>query len=250
MHLANPVSAAITATASSSNTSATISSCAPKRQPTMSLITASPRLSSACCLRTTLSAINDNYLNVQQTSSQRSLIAANCTAGATYDHRDRKAHSGAQTRQSAAARPHGRARALHPHRCRHASPPRNFIRSRRCPRPYRRALLPRVAALRSFKASRRRTGCQLPHSRRYRLLPEGYSICLVFLKLFERVYAALTAALLSPVKAVAKPRNQYRPNSNVSTSASSMISIRSSTPSASKQHDRRHNENKILGQGA
>ena len=34
---------------------------------------------------------------------------------------------------------------------------------------------------------------KLPHSRRYRLLPEGYSICLVFLKLFERVYAPLTA---------------------------------------------------------
>ena len=38
---------------------------------------------------------------------------------------------------------------------------------------------------------------KLPHSRRYRLLPEGYSICLVFLKLFERVYAPLTAGLLS-----------------------------------------------------
>jgi len=30
-----------------------------------------------------------------------------------------------------------------------------------------------------------------------RLLPHGYSICLVFLKLFERIYAPLTAALLS-----------------------------------------------------
>ena len=39
------------------------------------------------------------------------------------------------------------------------------------------------------------------HSRRYRLLPSGYSICLVFLKLFERVYAPLTAGLFSPIKA-------------------------------------------------
>jgi hypothetical protein len=39
---------------------------------------------------------------------------------------------------------------------------------------------------------------KLPHSRRYRLLPEGYSICLVFLKLFERIYAPLTAGLLQP----------------------------------------------------
>jgi len=38
-------------------------------------------------------------------------------------------------------------------------------------------------------------------SRRCRLLPEGYSIRLVFVKLFERVYAPLTAGLLSPVKA-------------------------------------------------
>jgi hypothetical protein len=40
---------------------------------------------------------------------------------------------------------------------------------------------------------------KLPHSRRYRLLSEGYSICLVFLKLFERIYAPLTAGLLQPI---------------------------------------------------
>ena len=39
---------------------------------------------------------------------------------------------------------------------------------------------------------------KLPHSRRYRLLPNGYRICLVFLKLFERIYAPLTAGLLRP----------------------------------------------------
>jgi hypothetical protein len=41
----------------------------------------------------------------------------------------------------------------------------------------------------------------LPHSRRYRLLPEGYRLCLLFLKLFERIYAPLTAGLLRPVLA-------------------------------------------------
>jgi hypothetical protein len=51
---------------------------------------------------------------------------------------------------------------------------------------------------------------KLPHSRRYRLLPNGYSICLVFLKLFERIYAPLTAGLLSPVKADAKLETQRR----------------------------------------
>jgi hypothetical protein len=42
---------------------------------------------------------------------------------------------------------------------------------------------------------------KLPHSRRYRLLPQGYRICVLFLKLFERVYAPLTAGLLRPVAA-------------------------------------------------
>jgi hypothetical protein len=40
---------------------------------------------------------------------------------------------------------------------------------------------------------------KVEHSRRYRLLPEGYQICVLFLKLFERVYAPLTAGLLRPV---------------------------------------------------
>jgi len=51
---------------------------------------------------------------------------------------------------------------------------------------------------------------KLPHSRRYRLLPSGYSICLIFLKLFDRVYAPLTSGLLSPVRADAKLHSQRR----------------------------------------
>ena len=39
---------------------------------------------------------------------------------------------------------------------------------------------------------------KIPHSRRYRLAGKGYSVCLIFLKLFERVYAPLTAGLLKP----------------------------------------------------
>jgi hypothetical protein len=39
---------------------------------------------------------------------------------------------------------------------------------------------------------------KLPHSRRYRLAHQGYSICVLFLKLFERIYAPLTAGLLQP----------------------------------------------------
>src|SRR6516225_6813770 len=51
---------------------------------------------------------------------------------------------------------------------------------------------------------------KLTNSRRYQLLPHGYSICLVFLKLFERVYAPLTAGLLSPIKGDAKLESKRR----------------------------------------
>jgi hypothetical protein len=49
---------------------------------------------------------------------------------------------------------------------------------------------------------------KIPHSRRYRLRPEGYRLCLVFLKLFERIYAPLTAGLLRPVAADAQLHQQ------------------------------------------
>jgi hypothetical protein len=39
---------------------------------------------------------------------------------------------------------------------------------------------------------------KLPHSHRYRLLAHGYQVCLVFLKLFHRIYAPLSAGILNP----------------------------------------------------
>src|SRR6266702_1424676 len=42
---------------------------------------------------------------------------------------------------------------------------------------------------------------KIPHSRRYRLLPHVYQICLVFLKLYEKIYAPLTAGILQPFAA-------------------------------------------------
>jgi hypothetical protein len=61
----------------------------------------------------------------------------------------------------------------------------------------------RLASLRYDLSKLRAKGLveRVLHSRRYRLLPHGYSICLLFLKLFERVYAPLTAGLLRPVLA-------------------------------------------------
>ena len=40
---------------------------------------------------------------------------------------------------------------------------------------------------------------KIPHSRRYRLTREGYQVCLLYLKISERVYAPLTAAILKRV---------------------------------------------------
>jgi hypothetical protein len=51
---------------------------------------------------------------------------------------------------------------------------------------------------------------KVPKSRRYRLLPEGYSICLVFLKLFEKIYAPLTAGLLQPFAGDSKLQQEKR----------------------------------------
>jgi DNA-binding transcriptional ArsR family regulator len=41
---------------------------------------------------------------------------------------------------------------------------------------------------------------KIPHSRRYRRVGKGYSICVAFLKLFEKIYAPLTAGLLAPFR--------------------------------------------------
>ena len=69
-----------------------------------------------------------------------------------------------------------------------------------------------LASLRYDLAKLRAKGlvAKLPKARRYQLLPQGYSICLIFLKLFERVHAPLTAALLRPVSADARIHQQKR----------------------------------------
>ena len=42
---------------------------------------------------------------------------------------------------------------------------------------------------------------KLPHSRRYRLPADGYRIGLLFLKLFDKIYAPLTTGLVHPYPA-------------------------------------------------
>jgi hypothetical protein len=41
---------------------------------------------------------------------------------------------------------------------------------------------------------------RLPKTRRYRLTKDGYRICVVYLKLFERIYAPLTSSTLAPFR--------------------------------------------------
>ncbi len=41
---------------------------------------------------------------------------------------------------------------------------------------------------------------KVPHSRRYLPAGKGYSICVVFLKLFGKIYAPLTAGLMAPFR--------------------------------------------------
>jgi hypothetical protein len=41
---------------------------------------------------------------------------------------------------------------------------------------------------------------KVPHSRPYRLVGKGYAICVAFLKLFEKIYAPLTAGRLAPFR--------------------------------------------------
>ena len=51
---------------------------------------------------------------------------------------------------------------------------------------------------------------KIPHSRRYCIHRDGYSTCPIFLKLFERIYAPLTAGLLQPFSGDEKLQAQKR----------------------------------------
>jgi hypothetical protein len=163
-------------------------------------------------LRETLSAINDNYLNVQQDILEtfvdrgqlRKLAEPTITAtgkripGLKLDHPRQLAlmHALVCFAHIAAGNTFTTAE-IHP----------AVIEALGCdPSHYT------LSSLRYDLSKLRAKGLvvRLPNSRRYQLLRHGYSICLVFLKLFERVYAPLTAGLLSPIKADAKLECQRR----------------------------------------
>ena len=97
------------------------------------------------------------------------------------------------------------AAAEHLHHRRNSTPTRSLL-SDASPTQYS------LASLRYDLSKLRAKGLveKVPNSRRYRLLPKGYSICLVFLKLFEQIYAPLTAGLLSPLAGDSKLQHQKR----------------------------------------
>src|ERR1700726_2686023 len=154
-------------------------------------------------LQNSLSAINDTYLNVQQDILEtfvdrgqlRKLAEPTITAtgkripGLKLDHPRQLAlmHALVRFAHIAAGNTFTTAE-IHP----------AVIKALGCaPDNYT------LASLRYDLSKLRAKGlvAKLPNSRRYQLLPQGYSICLVFLKLFERVYAPLAAGLLSPISA-------------------------------------------------
>ena len=151
-------------------------------------------------LRQRLASINDNYLNIQQDILEtfidggqlRQLAAPTILPngkripGLKLDHPRQIAlmHALVRFAQVAAGSTFSTAELLGP-----------AVEALGCsPSEYR------LASLRYDLSKLRVKGLveKIPRSRRYRLLPQGYSICLVFLKLFERIYAPLTAGLLRP----------------------------------------------------
>jgi hypothetical protein len=157
-------------------------------------------------LRNALSAINDNYLNVQQDIVEtfidrgqlRELAEPTITPtgkripGLKLHHPRQLALMLAVVRFAHIAGGNAFTTAeLHP----------RVLAALGCP-----AERYTLGSLRYDLAKLRAKGlvAKLPNSRRYRLLPQGYSICLIFLKLFERVYAPLTAGVLSPFTADAR----------------------------------------------
>src|SRR6516164_7024887 len=163
-------------------------------------------------LRNALSAINDNYLNVQQDILEtfidrgqlRRLAEPTISPtgkripGLRLDHPRQLALMHALVRFAHVAAGNSFTTAeIYPH----------VIKALGCS-PDRYTL----ASLRYDLAKLRAKGlvAKIPNSRRYQLLPHGYSLCLVFLKLFERVYAPLTAGLLSPVSADAQIHHHKR----------------------------------------
>lgn len=151
-------------------------------------------------LRQRLAAINDNYLNVQQDILE------------TFVDRGQLKHLAAPTILSNGKRvpglklDHPRQLALMHALVRFANiAAGNCFTTSELHAPTAEALgcslsEYRLSSLRYDLSKLRAKGLveKLPNSRTYRLSPQGYSVCLVFLKLFERVYAPLTAGLLPP----------------------------------------------------
>jgi hypothetical protein len=199
------------ATASSSNTFAIICCCEPKPLPiNVNDYSVKKAVENLPKLRERLASINDNYLNIQQDILEtfvdrgqlRQLAAPTILPngkripGLKLDHPRQLAlmHALVRFANIAAGNTFSTAELHRPTAEALGCDPSEYT----------------LASLRYDLSKLRAKGLveKVPHSRKYRLLPQGYSICLVFLKLFERVYAPLAAGLLRPFGGDAQLKTQ------------------------------------------
>jgi DNA-binding transcriptional ArsR family regulator len=206
-----PSSAVITVTASSSSMSAITYCCEPNRRPTMSTTMGQESHRESPQVRQNMSSVIDNNHNVQQDiletfvdrgqlrklAEPTVLPNGKPLPGLKLDHPRQLALMHALVRFS------------------HIAAQNTFTTSEIYADTLTALEVPKdysLASLRYDLSKLRAKGLveKVPRSRRYRLPREGYSVRLVFLKLFERIYAPLTAGLLSHVSGDSKLQQQKR----------------------------------------
>src|SRR5215471_15435211 len=163
-------------------------------------------------LRNTLSAITDNYLKVQQDILETFIDRGELRklAQPTITSTGKRVPGLKLDNPRQLAVMHALVRFAHIAAANTLPPQKSIPSSSRLsdPPPERYSL----SSLRYDLSKLRAKGLltRLPHSRRYQLSPQGYSISLVFLKLFERIYAPLTAGLLNPFRADTRLQHDRR----------------------------------------
>jgi hypothetical protein len=169
-----------------------------------------------------------------RTSSRRSSTAANCNGSPRPpSRRPVNAFPASRARPPTTTRADARSRPLRAHPAANTFStaeiyPHVIAALARTSQQYRlSSLLHDVSKLRAKSLVEK-----LPRSRRYRLPPRG-TLCVIFLKLFERVYAPSRPGFSSPSPATRPSRTRNAPISTASVSVSRTPSAISSPPSAS-----------------
>ena len=164
-------------------------------------------------LRQTMAAITDNYLDVQQDTFWR----PSWTAGSFEGWPSQRSSPTASEYPVSSWTILGNSRSCTPWFALPNIAARNQFSTRDLHEPAMEALGVAsdnysLASLRYDLSKLRAKGLlyKVPRTRRYKLTRQGYSICVVFLKLFERIYAPLTTGLLQSVAGDSKLQRQRR----------------------------------------